>query len=202
MNHLAHVVLAGPDSGPRVGAFLGDHVKGRTALESLPADWALGVVLHRRVDALSDAHPAVRGLIADLPPPWRRYGGIILDVLFDYMLTRHWSRFGPAPLPRLSAEIDELLARHRSNLPTRLRRFSRWAAARGLWQRYGERAMLEEIFSLLAWRHGRRWPLEDGARLLDSHEAAIEQAFLELFPDLQAQIGAERERLYSTWPSM
>jgi acyl carrier protein phosphodiesterase len=140
----------------------------------------------------------VQRVLADLPSPWRRYGGIMLDVLFDHMLTRHWSLFGPAPLSQLAGEIDGLLALNRADLPPRLRRFSRWAAERGLWQRYGERAMLEEIFSLLAWRHGRRWPLEEGARLLDSHEAAIEQAFLELFPDLQAQIGAERERLYST----
>jgi len=202
MNHLAHVVLAGPDTGPRLGAFLGDHVKGRAALESLPADWALGVIVHRRVDTLSDLPPAVLELLAELPSPWRRYGGIMLDVLFDHMLTRHWDRFGPAPLSQLAGEIDELLARYQADLPLRLRRFSQWAANKRLWQRYGERAMLEEIFSLLAWRHGRRWPLEAGARLLDSHEAVIERAFLSMFPDLQAQIGAERERLYSTWSIM
>jgi acyl carrier protein phosphodiesterase len=62
--------------------------------------------------------------------------------------------------------------------------------------------MLEEIFALLARRHGRRWPLAEGARLLDDHEAAIERAFLELFPDLKARMLDEKERLYSTWASM
>lgn len=202
MNHLAHVVLAGPETGPRLGAFLGDHIKGQAPLASMPADWAVGVLLHRRIDALCDSHPAVGGLIETLPSPWRRYGGIILDVLFDHMLTRHWERFGPIGLDRLGLEIDELLAAHRERLPERLQRFSRWAAHRRLWQRYGEVAVLEEIFGLLAMRHGRRWPLADGARLLDTHGEAVEQAFLELFPDLQAQVGAERERLYSTWASM
>ncbi|WP_376695016.1 acyl carrier protein phosphodiesterase [Wenzhouxiangella sp. EGI_FJ10305] len=202
MNHLAHVVLAGSDEGLRLGAFLGDHVKGRAALDELPASWAAGVELHRRIDSLSDAHPAVVGLLERLDTPWRRYGGVIFDVLFDYMLSRHWSRFGPDGLEQFGGQIDALLARHRPRLPKRLVRFSLWAKSRGLWWRYGEREMIEEIFSLLARRHGRCWPLAEGARLLDEHEAAIEQAFLALFPDLLAQMSAERERLYSTWPSM
>lgn len=202
MNHLAHVVLAGPDEGFRIGAFLGDHVKGRAALTRLPASWAAGVELHRRVDSLSDAHPAVSGLLETLGPPWRRYGGVIYDVLFDHMLTRHWSRFGPTGLDQLGLQIDELLARHRSQLPPRLVRFSLWARERGLWQRYGEREMLEEIFALLAHRHGRQWPLAEGTYLLDDHERAIERAFLQLFPDLLARAAEERRRLYSTWSSM
>lgn len=202
MNHLAHVVLAGPEEGMRLGAFLGDHIKGREALRELPGDWAAGVLLHRRIDALSDAHPAVRGLLERLESPWRRYGGVIFDVLFDHMLTRHWRELGSGSLTGLAGEIDDLLARHRSRLPPRLVRFSLWASHRGLWRRYGERAVLEEIFGLLAHRHGRRWPLAEGLRLLDAHEAAIEQAFLILFADLQAQVGRERSEIQSSWSSM
>src|SRR5699024_6037765 len=150
----------------------------------------------------SDAHPAVIGLLERLEPPWRRYGGVIFDVLFDYMLSRHWSRFGPTGLKQLAAEIDELLARHQAQLPPRLVRFSHWARAQRLWQRYGERAMLEKTFSLLAYRHGRRWPLAAGVRLLDAHDRAIEAAFLTLFPDLQARAREDRKQLYCTWSSM
>lgn len=202
MNHLAHIVLAGPDEGLRLGAFLGDHVKGRAELDELPADWAAGVVLHRRIDSFSDAHPAVTGVLETLESPWRRYGGVILDVLFDHMLTRHWQHFGSGRLSTLSKEIDALLARHRPALPPRLVRFSLWASRRGLWQRYGERPMLEEIFSLLARRHGRSWPLAYGARLLDDREAVIEEAFLDLFPDLQARMARERKAIQSSWSSM
>ena len=90
MNHLAHVVLAGPDTDDRLGAFLGDHIKGRTALETLPAGVARGVRLHRKIDTWSDAHPAVMELRARSGPAWRRHSGIILDVLFDAMLVRNW----------------------------------------------------------------------------------------------------------------
>lgn len=202
MNHLAHVVLAGPDDGLRLGAFLGDHVRGRQALAALPQGWADGVLLHRRIDTLSDAHPAVGALLKRLQPPWRRYGGVIFDVLFDHMLTRHWNRFGQVPLARLAGEIDTLLARHAADLPDRLVLFSRWARERKLWMSYGDRAMIDEIFRRLARRHGRPGPLAEGIVLLDAMEPDIEKAFLEMFPDLVEQVGNEKRRLYSMRSSM
>lgn len=201
MNHLAHIVLAGPEAGFRLGAFLGDHIRGRQVLDDMPPDWAAGVVLHRRIDSLSDAHPVLRELLAKLKPPWRRYGGVIFDVLFDHMLTRHWRSFGCGRLDELAGEIDELLARHADALPDRLVLFSRWARERGLWVRYGDRAMIDEIFRRLARRHGRPGPLADGIKILDAMDAEIEKAFLQIFPDLIEQAGEERQCLIQSMRS-
>lgn len=202
MNHLAHVLLAGPGEGMRLGAFLGDHIKGREALYSLPAEWAAGVVLHRRIDTLSDAHPEAAALLERMASPWRRYGGVILDVLFDHMLSRHWSEFGVGTLTEFGQEIDRLLAEHAPQLPDRLVLFSGWAADRQLWSRYGERKMIDEIFRRLARRHGRPGPLAEGIQMLDILEEEIEQAFLRLFPDLQQQVRKERVGIQSSWSSM
>ncbi len=184
MNHLAHALLAGPDPDHRLGAFLGDHVKGRRALAALPPGRAHGVLLHRRIDAWSDRHPAVVELRARCAPGWRRYSGVMLDVLFDAMLVRRWGEFAHQPLAEFAHGLDALLAAHRAELPVRLQRFATWAQAVALWQRYDDRAMLDEIFERLARRHGRREPLAHGARLLDTMEADIEAAFQRLFPEL------------------
>ncbi|NBD94903.1 MAG: DUF479 domain-containing protein [Gammaproteobacteria bacterium] len=202
MNHLAHLVLAGPEEGWRLGAFLGDYVKGRAALETLPSAWATGIRLHRRVDTLCDGHAGLRRFLAGLEPPWRRYGGIILDVLFDSMLTRHWARFGPCDLQVFADDVDRLLTRHRSALPPRLRLFGEWARQRSLWTRYDDRAMLAEIFAGLARRHGRPSPLARGLALMDRHEAAIEGLFLELFPTLIERTGDWRAADQSSSASM
>lgn len=196
MNHLAHLVLAGEDEGHRLGALLGDHVKGRLALADWPDRWAEGIRLHRYIDGQCDRHPAVTGFLASQTGPWRRYGGIILDILFDTMLTRHWARFGPLPLPQFAERVDELFGRHRERLPQRLQQFSLWARQRSLWQRYDDPVLLAEIFQRLAWRHGRSSPLERGLELLDRHDEKIETTFLELFVDLQADV--ERWRARST----
>lgn len=187
MNHLAHLVLAGPEPGLCVGALLGDHVKGQAALADWPLAWADGIRLHRRIDSFCDSHPAVLGFLATLEGRWRRYGGIMLDVLFDTMLSRHWQRFGPVPLSQFADEIDHLLQIHSKRLPPRLALFSVWARDRLLWQRYQDRELLAEIFQRLADRHGRPSPLARGIELLDQHEQRIEQAFLELFVDLTTE---------------
>lgn len=185
MNHLAHALLAGADDDLRLGAFLGDHVKGRDALRQWPERVAQGIALHRRIDHWSDHHPAVRDLRGLAPAPWRRYSGIAFDVLFDAVLTRRWARYGDRPLARFGDELDALLVARRAALPNRLRRFSEWARTRRLWLRLDQRPMLEEIFRLLALRHGRPSPLAHGVDLLDRMGPQIETAFERLFPDLQ-----------------
>lgn len=190
MNHLAHVLLAGPHPDHRLGAFLGDHVKGTAALDALPPEVAIGVRLHRKIDCWSDAHPAVVELRARSGREWRRYSGVILDVLFDAMLVRHWRRYHAVPLAAFGREIDTLLATRRAELPARLVRFSIWAREVGLWTRYDQRAMLDDIFARLAQRHGRPGPLADGTQLLDRMAPEIERTFNEIFPWLQARARA------------
>ncbi len=189
MNHLAHLVLAGPDEGLRLGAFLGDHIKGLVALEDLPERWADGVRLHRRIDRLCDQHPSTRSLVRTWGGPWRRYGPIILDVLFDTMLTRHWSRFGPVALGEFAEQIDLMLSQHQASLPDRLVRFAVWARANDLWQRYDDPVMLQIIFDGIERRHGRRSPLSEGLAQLAVWEPEIEAAFLDVFTSIQTEIG-------------
>jgi len=191
LNHLAHLVLAGPSEGLRLGAFLGDHIKGRVALRELPETWAEGVQLHRWIDRSCDQHPSVRSLTSLWDGPWRRYGPIILDVLFDTMLTRHWNQFGPLPLKEFAHNIDRLLSAHWTHLPNRLKRFARWAQANSLWTRYDDRRMLQLIFDGIQRRHGRPSPLSDGLSRLDGWESEIEATFFDVFQDLRREIAAE-----------
>lgn len=193
MNHLAHLHLAGTDTGLRLGAFLGDTIKGRQALEALPTPLRRGVELHRLIDSAADAHPAVHAVLAHMAPPFRRYGGIFLDVLFDRELTRRWDDLADVPLPAFADGINALLSTHRDRLTPRLRRFTAWARARGLWLRYDDRDMLAEIFAGLARRHGRPSPLARGLEVLDAHAGEIASAFTELYPDLVARAEAFRE---------
>ncbi|MDT8437915.1 MAG: ACP phosphodiesterase [Wenzhouxiangellaceae bacterium] len=193
MNHLAHLVLAGDDPELQFGALLADHVRGREILATLPPGIAAGVRLHRSIDVWTDRHPVVRELLESLQRPWRRYAGIILDVLFDHMLDRHWTRFGPRSITHFAGQVDRHLQQRQALMPPRMQRFTGWAREVGLWCRYGERAMLERIFELLARRHGRREPLARGLELLDQLEPAIEQAFLDLMPTLRERAELARD---------
>jgi acyl carrier protein phosphodiesterase len=134
----------------------------------------------------------VRSLAASWGGPWRRYGPIVLDVLFDTMLTRHWSRFGPEPLDRFARQVDRMLLEHSARLPERLVRFAGWARINNLWQQYDNPEMLRRIFAGIERRHGRRSPIGDGLSRLEGWSDEIEAAFLEVFPAIRARIESDR----------
>ena len=184
MNYLAHLLLAGSEPDHRLGALLGDHIKGRVVLKTLRPSLVEGVLLHRKIDGWSDRHPAVVAFVRALESPWRRYGGIMLDVLFDHLLSQRWAEFADLPLNQFAADVNRLFEQHHHELPPRLQRFTRWAADVSLWTHMHDRAMIEQIFQLMALRHGRPSPLADGLQLLDDHPAAIHNAFERVMPDL------------------
>lgn len=130
MNFLAHSLLGFDDEALLVGQLAGDFVRGRD-LGALPARVALGVRLHRSIDAFTDAHPATAGVRARFAPGLRRYAGIALDIGCDHVLAREWpagaALTSSAPAPDLgahAARIDAALRRHAAVLPAGLARFA------------------------------------------------------------------------------
>lgn len=134
MNYLAHLHLAAHTRSSLTGNLLGDFVKGPlpTGLEP-PFDE--GIWLHRKIDAFTDAHPEHRAAVASFEAPWRRFGGILVDMLYDHWLSRHWQQFSPQPLPCfLQQSYGQLLADHHclpEGLPVPLRRMAEqdWIAS-------------------------------------------------------------------------
>jgi acyl carrier protein phosphodiesterase len=98
MNHLAHVLLAGDDEALQLGGMLGDFVRGQPDPALFPAPVIRGIRLHRAIDSYTDGHPEVLAAKASLPPPYRRYAGILLDMWFDHLLARDFSHWSAQPL--------------------------------------------------------------------------------------------------------
>jgi acyl carrier protein phosphodiesterase len=97
MNFLAHLWLSEQAGLPLAGAILGDTLRGALPAD-MPAPLLQSVQLHRRVDAATDRHPRVRAARASFADGQRRYAGILLDVLYDHELARHWRDYSPEPL--------------------------------------------------------------------------------------------------------
>ncbi|HEY9547270.1 MAG TPA: ACP phosphodiesterase [Solimonas sp.] len=92
MNFLAHLWLADRSSTSLAGSILGDVVRGAD-LSTYPDEIAHGIRLHRRVDALTDRHPALHDARASFGEGRRRYAGIVLDLVGDYVLSETWPRY-------------------------------------------------------------------------------------------------------------
>lgn len=71
---------------------MGDFFKGSVSQTELPLALKHGILLHRQIDSFTDQHPFVKSLKQQMPEH-RRYGGIILDVLFDHELAMNFGQY-------------------------------------------------------------------------------------------------------------
>ena len=59
-----------------------------------------------------------------LEPPLRRYAGIVLDVMLDHALIRHWHLVCDSPHAGFAAEVYASLARMEPHMPADARKLS------------------------------------------------------------------------------
>ncbi len=142
MNYLAHCLigeLAGTEAdlapGLIAGGFLGDFVKGPVP-EDMPWPLALGVRLHRRVDAYSNRHPVIRRSTDRFAPELRRIAPILVDILCDHLLARSWDEFHQQALMDFTARVYRQVDEHGQWLPLHGRRFLDYAKERDLLRSY------------------------------------------------------------------
>jgi acyl carrier protein phosphodiesterase len=185
MNHLAHALLAGGDEWLQLGGMLGDFVHGQPDPVSFSPRVIAGIRLHRAIDTYTDAHPEVLAARTLLPPPYRRYAGILLDMWFDHCLARDFSRWCVQPLDDYSDALRALLHRHDALLPPALRRFRGYMEAHDLPAGYADPAVLGDALAGIGQRLSRANPLDSALPVLLEHDAALRQRFEVFFPQLR-----------------
>ena len=189
MNYLAHLLLGEQNPPGWVGALMGDFVKG--AIEpALPDGIRRGIVLHRRIDTFTDAHPVHRASRNRIVGARRRYAGIIVDLCYDHFLSRHWARHATLPLDEFTARVYDALARHRALLPPRLARIAPRMAAQDWLGSYRDLASLGAALDGIATRSPRTAPLAGAIEDVRRRYRELGEDFDAFFPDLAAYASA------------
>jgi acyl carrier protein phosphodiesterase len=104
MNWLAHLLLSEPEAAFRIGNILPD-ILTRAELQKLSPIFQGGAETHRLIDAFTDCHPVVRRSIGRFVPPFRRFGGILVDVFYDHFLAVDWINYSEVPLGNFCAHV-------------------------------------------------------------------------------------------------
>lgn len=180
MNFLAHHWLAGADEDMQLGAWLGDFVKGSHRLGQFSDPVQQGIRLHRAIDSFVDGHELTLDLKSGFPAQYRRYAGIILDLMADHFLARDWSHHDPRPLVQVEQSAYRLLRRHDALLPRGLKRFIDYAKARSLLSGYSRREVIVESLAGVSQRLSRSNPLSETAELIDEYYAEWEMGLQQL----------------------
>ncbi|UOD29345.1 DUF479 domain-containing protein [Massilia violaceinigra] len=184
MNYLAHIYLARYSDEAMLGALLGDFVK-PGADGQFSAVTQAEILIHRKVDTFTDSHPVVLAAKSLFDGPGRRYSGILLDVFYDHVLARRWTRYSEVPLAGFIAGFYATLGRHAAVLPPKLAEVAPYMIEQDWLGSYQSYAGVDRAVRRISTRLSKngdvmRAALDD----LERHAAAIAGGFDEFFPEL------------------
>jgi len=187
MNWLAHLYLSEAYPQFRIGNLLPD-LASAAHLAGLPESFQKGIRCHRQIDRFTDSHPRFRSCVSRFPEPYRRYGGVLTDIYFDYFLARDWSQYSPVALPQFIREVYLDIELCVPELPIEagrrlnLMRRADWLSS------YHTIAGISEILRSLSGRLRRPFDLSASVPIFEEHEAEFAGDFRVFFPELTEQV--------------
>ncbi|WP_317932518.1 ACP phosphodiesterase [Halioxenophilus sp. WMMB6] len=194
MNYLAHILLAGDSGGLQVGGVLGDFVKGPLR-GRLPLAVEQGIWLHRQLDAWSNQQPGFRQAQARLGEQHRRIAGVLVDLVLDHFLARHWARVHPTPLAQFTRSYYQTMASFNECLPANAQRWLAISSEIDLLASYRHFAELQIILSRMESRRARPLGLAAGFTGLERSYVELAEDFEGILPQMLAEAGRLRQQL-------
>ncbi|WP_286240709.1 ACP phosphodiesterase [Neptuniibacter halophilus] len=187
MNYLAHLFLAQSSVESQVGNLLGDFARGIRP-DQLPSAVRRGLFNHRLVDRFTDQHPQVRELKSLISQPRRRFAGIMLDMVFDHYLIKHWHCYSERSFSDSCRDYYANLQRGRALMPLPMQQVTRRITEQDWFSSYAEIEGIGYALDRVATRI--RFPHQFAGAVIElrQHEEAIEQGFLRFFPQLCAAV--------------
>ncbi len=192
MNYLAHLYLSDRTVDGFAGSLLGDFVTGNVTGrfgENVESE----IMMHRRIDAFTDAHPLVKRSKARVSDNLRRYAGVLVDVFYDHFLAADFEKYADVSLADFSKNVYRALVHHQKLFPEA---FQRRILAIAEFDLLGSYASVDGIATALVRISGRirrQNELAKGIIDLKNNYDELRADFAEFFPELVEFVRQERE---------
>ena len=183
MNYLAHCYLSGSDEELLIGNFMTDFMQKKEEA-NYSGTVLKGIELHRAIDTFTDQHPASLELRASLRKRHGKYASVVVDLIWDYLLCKHWSSYSDTPLTVFNSRMYEILLRRKEQLPHRLKARIEGMVEGDFLMSY---ATKENMLKSLQWMDKRvnfNSAFPSAILDLEENEMAYQQLFLKFFPEL------------------
>lgn len=173
---------------------MGDYVKGPLKGHNPPPVEA-GIRLHRQIDQFSHQHPLAQLINERLPPIYRRYSGILQDMVSDHFLSLNWSQYSSEELPAFASHTYAMLADHRHIMPAAAAGFSERLEHYDLLCLYRDWATIERSLANIGSRLPRANPLGEAGAQLANHLPEMESVFHQHYPAMVEFARRQRAQL-------
>ena len=192
MNTLAHLYLSGGDPELVLGNFIGDSIRGDD-FNRLSQRVQQGVLLHRKIDRFTDAHPSFRQLSSLMRQDFGRYCPVVTDVFLDHFLARDWDRFHPQPLADYTRWVTRVLTPRIGACPARSQRYFHYLSTTDTLLHYRSTRGIGRTLSQMAKRARFDSGMEKAGEVLSRLYPQLQQGFEDFFPDLAAFADHQRQ---------
>jgi acyl carrier protein phosphodiesterase len=193
VNYLAHIYLSGDHPEAMIGGLLGDFVKGPLRGQ-LPRTIEEGIALHRKIDVFTDSLPEVKKAVARIEPPYRRFGGILIDICYDHFLAANWSEFHPQHLENYCQHFYQILSEYEHHLPPAAKQFNAIAPKVRWLESYAQMENIEYILERVGQRFRTTVPLNEAFPQLVRDYPLLSREFSQVFPKIIAFAEDHRSR--------
>ena len=166
---------------------MGDFIRG-VNISQLPESIARGVQNHQAVDRFTDSHAGVKRLKASFSDQRRRYAGIILDVVFDHFLIKHWRMYSKEDLGAFTDYCYESLLSFQHMMPERMSHRVEWMVRFDLLNSYAELKGIANALNGISGRIRFENRLAGAIEEVADHYEILQQGFMEFFAELRTHV--------------
>jgi acyl carrier protein phosphodiesterase len=201
MNWLAHVFLSDKSIENQLGNLLADPLKAKP-FKGASSEFKEGIELHLIIDSFTDSHPIVKDAKKTLTQrgPLK---GVVLDILYDYFLSKHWSRYSNVEREKFLEDFRNQALRAITNYPQEAvdtimqvvinRHLLSYATLDGV-----TRALCR-IDNRLSQRAKSKECAIEYMPLIEEELDYLENGFLYFFPELMQEVKTNSQHNFRHW---
>lgn len=184
MNVLAHLHLATLANSSIIGNVAADFIKG-DPYQQFSQDIADGIMMHRRVDRLTDQLAEVKQAKALFRQQTSRVAPIALDIIWDHFLSKHWQNYVVnTDVAEFDQQMKTIILPDISLFPSPFFDFMS-ALWRGQWLvNYADRDFISQVLNGMANCRPKLQTLRDTFIDFQRNYHQLERIFLSFYPQL------------------
>lgn len=187
MNFLAHMFLTYGDKKLTVGNYVADFIRNRD-LVLFPKKVVKGIMLHRHIDHYTDTHEEVLRSTRKLRTRHKKYAPVVIDVFYDYILSKNWERYTNVPIRDFADEIYEVLKENSYMFPIHLQDITARMIEDDFLLQYGKKSGMRKTFERIGKRAKFKSNFATAFDDLENDFEEIQDGFNAFFPDLIAEV--------------
>ena len=184
MNFLAHIYLSGNNDFIKIGNFMADSIHGKRYLE-YSGDLQKGILLHRYIDTITDAHPIYRKSKHRFHEKYGHYAGVIMDIVYDHFLAKNWNSYFNDNLEVYAANFYSLMQRNFDLLTPKTQNLLPYMIEQNWLVQYASLEGLEVILFQMDYRTKHRVNMQEAIVEVNFFYDELESEFKLFFEELQ-----------------